>query len=156
MRGVSAGNSRTTRQRLLTYRPWFYAAALYNLVWGTVNIVFPTALFDLLDLDHPNYLPLWQVVGMFVLVYAPAYWWAGRYPQRFPHLIVIGMLGKLLGPIGFAGAVLFSDFPIRFGVTILTNDLLWYPAFLGYLVNAARAGGGWRALLSGAASIPEP
>ena len=131
------------------YQPWFYAAAAYNLVWGLINILAPGLFFDLLDIERPNYLPIWQVVGMFVLVYAPAYWWVAKYPDRYPQLVVIGFLGKLLGPIGFAWAVLFSDFPFIFGLTILTNDLVWYPAFVGYLRRAAQARGGWLKLLLG-------
>ena len=84
------------------YRPWFYAAALYNFVWGSLNVIFPELFFLLVGMPPPNYPPLWQVVGMFVLVYAPAYWWAARFPARHPHLIAIGLLGKLLGPLGFA------------------------------------------------------
>ena len=131
------------------WRPWFYAAAAYNLAWGAVTILRPSLLFDALDIEPPNYLPLWQVVGMFVLVFAPAYWWAAHDPERHAHLIVIGMLGKLLGPIGFVWAVAFSDFPAIFGVTIVTNDLIWYPAFLSFLWRVAGARGGWRRLLSG-------
>ena len=59
------------------------------------------------------------------------------------------MLGRLLGPIGFVWAATFSDFPLRFGFTILTNDLIWYPAFLAYLREAAAVTGGWRRLLAG-------
>jgi hypothetical protein len=59
------------------------------------------------------------------------------------------MLGKLLGPLGFAWAVAFEGFPVEFGVTILTNDLIWYPAFVSYLRRAAVERGGWRRLLSG-------
>ena len=57
--------------QLVRYRKWFYAAALYNLVWGSINVLFPYLLFDLLGMVRPAYLALWQVVGMFVLVYAP-------------------------------------------------------------------------------------
>jgi len=133
----------------LSYRRWFYAAALYNLIWGSLNVLFPTLLFDLLDLPHPNYVALWQVVGMFVLVYAPAYWWAARYPARHPHLIVIGLLGKILGPIGFIWSVSIGQLPLAFGWTILTNDLIWWPAFFAYLRDVARTSGGWKALLRG-------
>ena len=69
---------------LQRYRGWFYAAAVYNFGWGTLVILFPRLLFDLLRIEPPNYLPLWQVVGMFVLVYAPAYFWAARFPDRYP------------------------------------------------------------------------
>jgi hypothetical protein len=81
---------------------------------------------------------------MFVLVYAPAYWLTARYPQ----FIVIGMLGKPLGPLGFAWAVLFSDLPVASAGAIVTNDLVWYPAFLSYLCRSAQRRG-WAGLLAG-------
>jgi hypothetical protein len=59
------------------------------------------------------------------------------------------MLGKLLGPLGFAWAASFSDFPVAFAVTIVTNDLVWYPAFLSYLRRSAQIRGGWARLLAG-------
>jgi hypothetical protein len=86
---------------------------------------------------------------MFVLVYAPAYWWAGRYPARHPHLIMIGLLGKLLGPLGFIWAVINGRLPLAFGWTNLTNDLIWWPAFTLYLIAVARMRGGWLPLLRG-------
>jgi len=134
---------------LARYRPWFYAAALYNLVWGVVNIIFPELFFRLVGMVPPSYPPLWQVVGMFVLVYAPAYWWAARFPARHRHLIVIGLLGKLLGPLGFVWSAWNGSLPLAFGWTLLTNDLIWWPAFALYLRDAARLNGGWVALLAG-------
>ena len=131
------------------YRPWFYAAALYNLLWGCWIALFPRHLFRLLGLDAPRPLPLWRVVGMFVLVYAPGYWWAAGQPARHRHLILIGLLGKALGPLGFAWSAYHGDLPRAFGWTILTNDLVWWPAFALYLRAAARLSGGWRAFLRG-------
>lgn len=138
-----------TDDALGRYRPWFYAAALYNLAWGGVNVLFPHLFFALIGMPQPNYAPLWQVVGMFVLSYAPAYWWVARHPGRHRHLIVIGLLGKILGPIGFVWSVSAGQLPLAFGWTILTNDLIWWPAFGLYLRDAARACGGWKALLRG-------
>ena len=138
-----------TPSSLARYRPWFYAAALYNFVWGAVNIFFPGLFFKLIGMSPPNYLPLWQVVGMFVLVYAPAYWWAARDPLRHRHFIVIGLLGKLFGPIGFIWSAFNGQLPLAFGLTLLTNDLIWWPAFGLFLREAAQASGGWRKLLSG-------
>jgi small multidrug resistance pump len=131
------------------YRPWFYAAAAYNLLWGAVVSLFPTLLFALIGMPPPPSLPLWQVVGMFVLVYAPAYWWAARTPFRHRHLVLIGLLGKVLGPLGFLWAAATGALPLAFGWTIVTNDLLWWPAFALFLRDAARWGGGWGALLRG-------
>ena len=134
---------------LKRYRYWFYAAAIYNLIWGGINILLPDAFFELVGMPPPTYKAIWQVVGMFVLVYAPAYWWAGRAPDRHPHLILIGLLGKVLGPIGFVWAVLTDQLPLAFGWTILFNDLIWWPAFILYLRDIAVLRGGWQRLLLG-------
>ena len=83
-------------------------------------------------MNFPISLPIWQVVGMFVLVYAPAYWWAGRYPDRHYHLILVGLIGKVLGPIGFVWSIMTDQLPLSFGWVILTNDLIWLPSFFLY------------------------
>lgn len=134
---------------LQRYRPWFYAAALYNLLWGALNIFFPTFFFNLINAPQPNYLPLWQVIGMFVLVYAPAYYWAGRDPVRHRHFILIGLLGKIFGPVGFILSLTTGQLPLAFGLTLLTNDLIWWPAFARYLHQAAQLSGGWINFLKG-------
>jgi hypothetical protein len=131
------------------YRPWFLAAALYNLVWGATNILFPFLFFDLVGMAPPNYPALWQVVGMFVLVYAPAYWWAARRPVRHRHFILIGFMGKVLGPAGFLWALATGQLPWAFGWIILTNDLIWWPAFVLFLRDMAHHYGGWLPLLRG-------
>ncbi len=79
---------------------------------------------------------------MMVLVYAPAYWWVARYPARHPHLVLVALLGKVLGPIGFGYALATGALPLAFGPTILTNDVVWWPAFTRYLCVSARRRGG--------------
>ena len=37
----------------------------------------------------------------------------------------------------------------RLALAIATNDLLWWPAFAGYLRRAVPENGGWRSVLSG-------
>src|SRR5262245_484085 len=88
---------------LRRFSPWFYAAAAYNLTWGTTNVLAPALLTRPLGLG-PHGLVAWQAVGMLVLVYAPGYWWAGRRPSQHAPLIAIAVLGKTLGPIGFPWA----------------------------------------------------
>ncbi len=111
------------------YRPWFYAAAIYNLIWGATTILSPNLYFDWIRIPTPTYLALWQVViGMFVLVYAPAYWWAAQNPERHHYLIIIGLLSKLFGPIGFIWALATGQLPLAFGWTLLTNDIIWWPS----------------------------
>jgi small multidrug resistance pump len=133
---------------LSRYSPWFYAAAVYNLLWGALNVLFPAWYFHFIRMPL-EYSPLWQVVGMMVGVYALAYWWTARHPERYPHFIIIGLLGKILGPIGFVWSCYHGRLPLIFGLTILTNDLIWWPAFGLYLRDSARLRGGWAAMLRG-------
>ena len=130
------------------YRPWFYAAAVYNAVWGITTILFPDAWFDLLGMEPPNLPSLWRVSGMFLLVYAPAFWWVARNPERHPHLVLIATAGKVLGPIGFVIAYLAGELPARFGLILIGNDLIWLPVFSSYL-RAVGNTRGWRTFLTG-------
>jgi hypothetical protein len=86
---------------------------------------------------------------MLVLVYVPAYWWAARRPSQHPELIAVAVLGKVLGPVGFAWAAATGRLPPAFGLTIVANDLVWLPAFVLYLRAAARMRGGLTSLFAG-------
>lgn len=137
------------KSNLVRYKPWFYAAALYNLIWGSLTILFPHLVFDLIGMERPLHLSLWRVVGMFVLVYALAYWWAARRPVYFRHFILIGFLGKVLGTVGYVLAAATGQLPVSFGWMILLNDVIWLVPFAMYLRDAARYHGGTRALILG-------
>ena len=132
-----------------TYKIWFKAAAWYNLIWGLFVGLFPAVYFDLIGMEQPKYLAIWQVVGMCVLVYAPGYWWVSKNPVKFRHYIVIGLLGKFLGPVGFFWSAYNGLLPIEFGFTLITNDLIWWPVFFMFLFKMAKEHGGWLALVSG-------
>jgi small multidrug resistance pump len=117
---------------------WLQAAGVYNLVWGAIVIAFPHWLFDACGIPRLNYPEIWQCVGMIVGVYGIGYLSAARDPWRHWPIVLVGLLGKLLGPIGFAKALIDGTFPPAFGLTILTNDLLWWIPFALILRGAYR------------------
>src|SRR6186713_462567 len=86
---------------LRAYRAWFYAAAIYNAAWGAAVIAFPVPLAHLAGLDVTAVVPLVQVIGMMVGVYAIGYYLLAREPLRYSGLFWIALAGKTLGPIGF-------------------------------------------------------
>jgi ligand-binding SRPBCC domain-containing protein len=57
-------------------------------------------------------------------------------PRRHWPIVLVGFLGKLFGPVGFAVAVARGVFPPAFGLTILTNDLIWWLPFALMLWDA--------------------
>lgn len=104
-------------------------AALYNILWGALIILFPHALFDFAGLPRMNYPGVWQCVGMIVGVYGVGYWIAASDPQRHWPIVLVGFLGKIFGPIGFIQALYLGVFNLKFGLTIITNDLVWWVPF---------------------------
>ncbi|MFO0888394.1 MAG: alkyl hydroperoxide reductase [Isosphaeraceae bacterium] len=120
-------------------RRWLLAAAAYNLLFCAWAVVCPDALFRWADMPTPNYLEFWQCIGMIVGVYGIGYAIAARDPFRHWPIVLVGLLGKLFGPIGFAQALLRRTLPLRFGAILLTNDLLWWIPFVLILLGAYRS-----------------
>jgi peroxiredoxin len=114
------------------------AAGAYNLAWGALTVLFPDWLFSLTGMERPNYPFIWQCVGMIVGVYGIGYLAAARDPARHWPIVLVGLLGKIFGPIGYAMGVLQGTVPAAFGVTIPTNDLIWWIPFAAMLVHAFR------------------
>jgi len=113
-------------------------AGMYNLLWGAVVILFPLALFDFAGMPRPNYPSLWQCIGMIVGVYGIGYLIAARDPLRHWPIVLVGLLGKIFGPIGFVMAASRGELPWLAGLTILTNDLVWWIPFGLILLRARR------------------
>ena len=113
-------------------------AGLYNLLWGTMVILWPRQLFELLSLEPVNYPSLVQCLGMVIGVYGVGYWIAARDPVTHWPIILVGLLGKVLGPLGFVWTAWQGELPWIMGWTILTNDLIRWLPFLGILLFAVR------------------
>ena len=114
-------------------------AGIYNLAWGSAVIVAPQFLFQLagfsLPLTHPA---IWQCVGMIVAVYGIGYVIASRSPFVHWPIVLVGLLGKILGPIGFVMGVVARELPASLGWTILLNDVVWWIPFAMILWGAMR------------------
>ena len=129
------------------------AAGVYNLAWGALTVLAPHWLFDLTGMERPNYPFIWQCVGMIVGVYGIGYIAASVDPIRHWPIVLVGFLGKVFGPLGYVMGVLDGTVPPAFGVTLPTNDLLWWVPFALILVAAWKARGESRAAPS---SNPRP
>jgi len=129
---------RLPEPRRTVYRYVFLIAAIYNLIWGIAVILFPRPPFELvgipLDQLGPIGILLWQCIGMFVMVFAIGYFVCWREPERYAAFILIGTLGKVFGPIGFLyGWLYLGVMPAQVGLTIITNDLVWWPVFFAFV-----------------------
>jgi small multidrug resistance pump len=117
------------------YRRWFYAAAIYNALWGGVVVLFPGALLRMANVDAAGAQPLAQVVGMMVGVYAYGYYLLAREPRRYYGLIWIALAGKTLGPLGFIYSAWTGTLPWSFGWVNVFNDVIWLPVFCRFALD---------------------
>ena len=89
-------------------------------------------------MEDPRYPQIWQCVGMMVGVYGVGYWVAANDPFRHWPIVLVGLIGKTLGPIGFLQAAIAESLPWGWGATIVTNDLIWWLPFAVILYGAFR------------------
>jgi len=110
-------------------------------------VLFPNFLFDMFGIARLNYSFVMSGLGMCVGLYGYGYWVVASDLRRYPQLVVIGFLGKALGPIGWAWTVMTTPLPLRTMWTNVFNDLIWLPFFIGYFVwyRRQRGAGAWKA-----------
>jgi hypothetical protein len=72
-----------------------------------------------------------MVIGVYGLGYAYVAW----KPEKGDVLVLLGLVGRVLGPIGWLWAVGQGEFPPRMFPLILANDLIWWFPFLAYLLR---------------------
>jgi small multidrug resistance pump len=127
-------------------RRLFRAAALYNIAWGTTMVFYPNLMFDFFGLRRLNYPFVMSGMALCIGLFGYAYWVVAQDLRRYPQMVVIGFLGKTLGPIGWLWTVIAGVLPLRTMWINVFNDLVWLPFFIGYFVWYRRH----RGALSGA------
>ncbi len=105
------------------------AAGIYNIAWGVIVALFPVPLFEIAGMAPPRYPALFQCIGMMIAVFGLAYLCAASNPLRHWPVLVAGLVGRLLGPIGFLYLAINGVFTWQAGFTIVTNDLIWIIPF---------------------------
>jgi hypothetical protein len=122
------------RRRL--HRTVFALAALYNASWGLNAALDPQWLFRYAGMPPINHPGIFACLGMVVGVYAILYAEVARDPERGFLLAAVGLLGKVLGPIGLVVLSATGQWPLRAAVLCVTNDFIWWIPFGIYLYDA--------------------
>jgi hypothetical protein len=118
------------------HRIVFAVAGIYNIGWGLYAVWDPQWLFRFAGLPPLNHPQIFACLGMVVGLYGIIYLEIARVPERGWLLAAVGLLGKVLGPIGLAGLIYRGTWPGSTIVLCLSNDLIWWIPFLLYLYDA--------------------
>lgn len=105
-----------------------FCAAIYNLLWGAVISVYPQLI--LFGNPPTTYLLiLIRCIGMLVGVYGIGYYFCSTDAARYWPLILVGLIGKVLGPAGAICYVALGDMPASFLWLNVFNDMIWIVPF---------------------------
>jgi hypothetical protein len=118
------------------HRGVFFAAGLYNLAWGLFSVADPQWLFRFAGMPLQNYPDIFACLGMVIGLYGILYLEVARVPERGWLIAAVGLLGKLLGPIGLLKLICSGQWPVATLVLCATNDLIWWFPFGLYLYDA--------------------
>jgi hypothetical protein len=75
-------------------------------------------------------------VAVSLRLYGILYLDVARRPERGWLIAAVGLLGKILGPIGMVWLVQRTGWPRSAFVLCLTNDFVWWVPFALYLQDA--------------------
>ena len=115
-------------------------AAAWSIFSGLYFAAFPELAMSVLQVEpQTGYAELWRYLGITLCVYGVGYWCASYAPVRHSLLVMIGLLGKILGPIGFLLAARNGSLPILPGIVFLANSLIWSIPFTAVLLHAWRS-----------------
>lgn len=137
-------------------QPWMkgvlIAAGLYSLLWGLLAAFVPQSMLSFLGIPvAAGVMPLWRCLGMIVGVYGTGYLIASTAPFRHWPITFVGLLGKVLEPVGILPAIVDESLPASLGWTLVLNDLVWWAPFTMILWGALR----YRQALGSAYEMPE-
>jgi hypothetical protein len=121
-------------------------AAVYNLALGAWAIVLPRGVYELFRLPRPGTTIFWSCLGMVLGVYGIGYAYAAWRPDQGRVIVALGLLGKILGPIGWAVAVGAGELPGRTLTLIVLDDVVWWIPFGLFVAEGTRAAARLRGL----------
>ena len=118
----------------------FVLAGIYNIVWGLYTALDPQWLFRFANMPPLNHPEIFACLGMVIGLYGILYLEVARVPERGWLLAAVGLIGKVLGPIGMAQLLWSGAWPPAAVVLCVTNDLIWWIPFGLYLWDARTVG----------------
>lgn len=121
------------------FRIAFAMAGCYNVAFGVWAGFWPHAFFEWFAIELPRYPGIWACLGMVVGLYGLLYWHAAWRLETAWPIIAVGLLGKVIGPIGM-WLSFADDWPRRLGLLCVYNDLIWWLPFGLFLIRGSWAG----------------
>ena len=110
----------------------FRFASAYNIVVGTVVVIYPQLFFLLFDLSEINHPYVMSGLGMFVAIYGYGFYLVSRDLRKNYQFAILGLVGKTFGVIGWLWYTYLGIIPLHALWVNVLNDMIWIPFFIIY------------------------
>lgn len=114
-------------------------AAACDVLCGSLLLLLPTAPFTWAGMAPPESLAPWQALGLTIGTWGLGYLWVARRPFQLWPMVLVGLLGKVLLPIGFVLAAAGGHLPWELGLLVVAHGPLWWVPLGLILRGAARS-----------------
>lgn len=105
-------------------------ASLQCLIWGVFILALPERSSLAYGFDNvPTELFLWQGTGLIIFLFGVGYGIAATNPVQHWAVILIGLMAKVLGPVGMLWSVIQGQVSRQVLYLIPMNDLVWWLPF---------------------------
>ena len=115
---VLGGQMQTVSRRPALLYPVFWLLSKWDLFFPETGQDFPATLTISPGRNQAGEAIQVQEHGFFsrpcTPPLTPAYMWAARFPHRHRQIFLVGLAGKILGPIGFVWALANGSLPASF------------------------------------------
>jgi len=118
------------------HRITFTLAGVYNILWGLFSVYDPQWLFRFAKMPLLNHPEIFACLGMVIGLYGVIYLEVARVPERGFLLAAVGLVGKILGPIGLIMLIAKGAWTPASAILCLTNDFIWWIPFSIYLYDS--------------------
>ena len=124
------------RRRL--HRAVFAAAGVYNIAWGLTTALYPQWLYRLTGGPTDDRVEMAAALGLVIGLYWVLYLDVARAPERGALIAAVGLVGKIIGPIGLIILIAKGTWPASSLLISATNDFIWWVPFALYLHDCVR------------------
>ena len=111
----------------------------YSLFLGLFLVFFPKMLFTLMGLEFPNYIELWQYIGLMFGFLGIGYFIASFEPTKYWQIILIGFLSNIAALIFISKAYFLGKIPLNFYGLMFLILFVWVIPFYRALLFAYEA-----------------
>lgn len=130
----------TTRNHVPRWqRVALLVASFQCLIWGLFILTLPERSSVAYGFSKvPTELFLWQGTGLIIFLFGVGYGIAATNPKGHWGVVLMGLLAKVLGPVGMLWSVMQGEVAHQVLYLIPFNDLVWWVPFTVILVAAFR------------------